>query len=700
MMHEILPWVLAVGKYILASGALLLFYRSFFRKNATYTESRVFLLSIAVAAALVSQFKIPVYAPATPFAQVEPPSSSTAFTHTTAVGTPSIKPYAKALDASKSNPAMLPSRIEPSKSDRVEFSRVHLLNYLKKLLDESFGWLLFGLYFLVLLSLSLNLALQYAGIRRLRRKGETERKDGLKLVRHTSILCPFSFGKTIFLPVNLKDTQLEVILEHERWHIQHKHYVDVLIQEIGTCIFWFNPIQWLIRKDLRSIHEFQADRSVLDKGCDLFQYQTIILEEVMGNHIRLANGFNQSFTKKRFIQMKNQEPTKLSASRKLILVPFLTFLIATFCFVPGQSQVVKYSKGVTTTGPDGKTKTVVTTMTDTLKMNLANNLTKEQSSKFLDSISNSADKMIPILKKLEKVESSQSGPLLDEFLTAMNINVNNKVLTHKDLSKDVLSSLQPSDYLELENYLKSVKETVANLKSKPQDQLNENSFASMAFVQNFSKLSLVQKLMPEVLRILGDAMTQMMQGMDPSTNSLKMTPSGRLINDRIGALSATTNINSNVSEPDPVPVYVNPYCKLSEDMFEWSKEPFGAIRLVSIEPKSSETVITLSIPIYYNQWIRFSSNTQLINKKNGDRYTIRRVENMPLNTEIFFHDVRNRMVLAKVVFPPLKKDVKIVDVFESEDGSYNEWTFRNIQISDYKPGARKASSGSGAKVYY
>jgi hypothetical protein len=698
MMHEILPWVLSVAKYILASGALLFFYRSFFRKNATYTESRFFLLSIAVAAALVSQFRIPVYAPQMHIDSVGTPSSPTLLTHRLSPEALSAPSFAYTGAATNPSNALQPSRIEPSKPVRVEFSRVYLLYYMKTLLEQSLGGLLIGAYLLVLLVLSLNLILQYAGIRKLRRKGVVVFQDGLRLVRHPNIASPFSFGKTIFLPVNLKDAQLEVILAHESWHIRHKHYVDVLIQEIATCLFWFNPIQWLIRKDLRSIHEFQADRSVLDRGCDLYQYQTIILEEVMGNHIRLANGFNQSFTKKRFIQMKNHEPSKLSAVRKLILVPFLTLLLATFCFVPGQSQVVKYTKGVTTTGPDGKIRTTTTVVSDTLKMNFANALSKEQSSKFLDSISNSADKMIPILKKLEKAETSQSGPLLDEFLKAMNINVNNKMLTHKDLSKEVLSSLKPEDYLELENYLKSVKETVATLKSKPQEQLNEQSFASMDFVQNFSKLGLVQKLMPEVLRMLSSVMSEMMQGMDPSTSKLNFTTSGRLINDRVDGLTTTTT--SRVSEPDPVPVYVNPYCKLSEDLFEWSKEPFGAIRLVSIEPKSSETVVTLSIPIYYNQWIRFSNKTQLINKKNGDRYTIRRVENMPLNTEIFFHDVSNKMVLAKVVFPPLKKDVKIVDFMESEDGTENEWTFRDIKISNYKPGANKVSTGSGAKVYY
>jgi len=75
---------------------------------------------------------------------------------------------------------------------------------------------------------------------------------------------------------------------------------------------------------------------------------------------------------------------------------------------------------------------------------------------------------------------------------------------------------------------------------------------------------------------------------------------------------------------------------------------------------------------------------------------------MPLNTEIFFHEVDRKMVLAKVVFPPLKKNVKTVDYieFSYNDGSETEWSFRNLNLSDYKPGANKTSSDGGPKVYY
>ena len=692
MTQEILPCLLSIGKYILATAALLLFYKGIFRKNATYTESRVFLLGIAICAVLVSQFRIAVTTPETKIIEVDSAPNQLLTANTSFEA--KINAVTTEMKTVRQSAVAVPVRVEDNAVNRFAG-----LNRLLAALEQSLGLVLLSVYLLVAFILGLNLLIQYLGILKLKRKGKSVFKDNLRLVIHPHVSCPFSFGKTIFLPQNLKDAQLEVILEHESWHIRHKHYVDVLIQEISTCIFWFNPIQWLIRKELRSIHEFQADRSVLDKGCDLFRYQTIILEEVMGNHIRLANGFNQSFTKKRFIQMKNQEPSKLSAIRKLMLVPFLTLLFAAFCFVPGQSQVVKVSKTVTNTGFNGNTKTTTSvTSTDSIKLSMSNVMSGNQASNVLDSISILTEKVLPILKKLEKSDPSQNGELLDELFKTMDIKVNNRTVNHKDLSKEVLASLKPADYIEMEKFLNAAKDTEKKYKNQPQDQDNAKTMASMNLIQQFGKLGIVQKVMPDVLKLLGSMMNDMMQGVTSQISS-----SGRTIDSPlIGTMSKTTSTTNRESEPESVPAYINPYCKLSEDQFEWSKEPFGIIRVVSIERKSNETVVTLCIPIYYNRWIRFSNKTQLINTKNGDRYTIRRVENMPLNTEIFFHDVDRTMVLAKVVFPPLKKNVKTVDYieFSYKDGSETEWSFRNLNLSDYKPGANKTLSDGGSKVYY
>ena len=171
--------------------------------------------------------------------------------------------------------------------------------------------------------------------------------------------------------------------------------------------------------------------------------------------------------------MKNQEPSKLSAIRKLMLVPFLTLLFAAFCFVPGQSQVVKVSKTVTNTGFNGNTKTTTSvTSTDSIKLSMSNVMSGNQASNVLDSISILTEKVLPILKKLEKSDPSQNGELLDELFKTMDIKVNNRTVNHKDLSKEVLASLKPADYIEMEKFLNAAKDTEKKYKNQPQDQDN------------------------------------------------------------------------------------------------------------------------------------------------------------------------------------------------------------------------------------
>src|SRR5574344_1380684 len=63
MIAAISVWFIPLAKYIAASLALLLFYKAFLRKYATFKESRVFLLSISVLAIAITQFQVEVPVP-------------------------------------------------------------------------------------------------------------------------------------------------------------------------------------------------------------------------------------------------------------------------------------------------------------------------------------------------------------------------------------------------------------------------------------------------------------------------------------------------------------------------------------------------------------------------------------------------------------------------------------------------------------
>lgn len=690
MIAEISVWFIPLAKYILASFALLLFYKAFLRKYATFKESRVFLLSISVLAIAITQFQVEVPVPDFLLKPMQ--------TTLTPIQT-SLKPIQSTAEISKAAPvqtAIQKSNVgQQTKSTPLPVETKNTLTAFFQQFSIS-EWVLM-VYLLVSGLLFLNLLVQYIKINRLKRTGFRSTWNQLPLVVHAKVSSPFSSGRTVFLPENMHQSQKEVVIQHENWHIQHKHYFDVFFQEICTCLFWFNPFLWSIRKELRSVHEFQADRSVLNEGCDLFRYQTIILQEVMGSHFRLANGFNQSFTKKRFIQMKNNEPKRTSIARRLLLLPYLLVLFGLFCVTPGIGQ----SNGrptlvtkVTTFDKNGKPS-----MTQKVSMDInAKDLNKKEVDLFLDSISKQADLLIPILSKLEKGGISTQPKAFDQFLQALNLKINNQVITQNDLPKEFLEQIKPEDFGEMKTYLGETKTKVEKLKLDQSLSEEAKAMQSMNLMQGFLNLGIVQKVMPGMLqfatKVLESTFSSVAQG---GLNKLALLQNPNPIHSDIADMAVVDGSRKSMTkQPEPVPVYVNPYCKLSDELFEWSKEPFGEIRLVSIERKKTETIVTLSIPIYQDQWIQFSNNFAIVNQKNGDRYKIRGVENMPMNTEVFFHDVANRMLLAKLIFPPIKSNVTMVDILEETS---NGWGFRDIRVADYKPNAQIIGRTKGGKEY-
>ena len=58
------------------------------------------------------------------------------------------------------------------------------------------------------------------------------------------------------------------ILTHEMAHIRHHHSWDLLLADIGILLQWFNPAAWLLKQEMQSVHEYEADDAVLAAGID------------------------------------------------------------------------------------------------------------------------------------------------------------------------------------------------------------------------------------------------------------------------------------------------------------------------------------------------------------------------------------------------------------------------------------------------
>ncbi len=83
---------------------------------------------------------------------------------------------------------------------------------------------------------------------------------------------PFCIGRCIVMSRNDFETCRDNIMYHELGHIKNHHTADRVMAQIIAIICWYCPVAWILRRELTSVHEFQADSYVVDNGVDIKTY--------------------------------------------------------------------------------------------------------------------------------------------------------------------------------------------------------------------------------------------------------------------------------------------------------------------------------------------------------------------------------------------------------------------------------------------
>ncbi len=139
----------------------------------------------------------------------------------------------------------------------------------------------------------------------------------------------FSFFNWIFIKEEDKDSL--PIIEHEMSHTKMLHSYDIVLIKTMQILFWFNPVLFLIERELRLQHEYAVDEKVLKQSKSIPNYQQLLLNQVFQVEFNLiSNHFNQTFLKNRFIMMTKKENKKWS---RLFLMAFLSMAFISPAFV-------------------------------------------------------------------------------------------------------------------------------------------------------------------------------------------------------------------------------------------------------------------------------------------------------------------------------------------------------------------------------
>ena len=158
------------------------------------------------------------------------------------------------------------------------------------------------------------------------------------VVTNPSVKAPCSWMRWIIL--NPSDVNTRAIINHELAHIRLGHSWDMLLCELSCRMLWFVPFAWMLRQDLRDVHEYQADRSVLQGGINDEEYQLLLIKKATSTGLQpVVNAFNQSPIKRRFKMMYRKPSRRWVALKAAYLVPLSALAIVAFARPQALSEI-------------------------------------------------------------------------------------------------------------------------------------------------------------------------------------------------------------------------------------------------------------------------------------------------------------------------------------------------------------------------
>ena len=205
-------------------------------------------------------------------------------------------------------------------------------------------------------------------IRLIRQSEQHPEDDGTIVCVTDRPVSPFSWMHYIVMNREDYEAHDAAILAHERGHIRLRHSWDLLLVDTLTALQWFNPAMWMLRQDLRAIHEYEADGAVLSQGFNARQYQYLLITKAasIGGY-SIANGISHSTLKNRIRMMIHKETKRSHLVKLLALLPIVGTALAlnarTVTDVvydePQKKQIIKKGKANAKTSANGVNEVVV-----------------------------------------------------------------------------------------------------------------------------------------------------------------------------------------------------------------------------------------------------------------------------------------------------------------------------------------------------
>jgi N-acetylmuramoyl-L-alanine amidase len=289
----------ALLQIFLVSGILYGYYHLFLRNKRFHQYNRFYLLASVVISVTIPFLRVPVY--------LDSSETASSLVLQTLTGISSTTP-------------------ETSLSDLTQGTAVAA---------SGLDWQLICsiIYIVVATVLILKIVLSLLKIRSIINNYPIEKTPQLNFVNTNEPGTPYSFFRWLFWDrsIDLQSTKGQQVFRHELFHIQQKHSADILFLEIVSVIFWINPFFHLMRREIRTIHEFLADRHA-SQGDNKWEYAELLLMQALNTRQLLTSPFFHNQIKRRIAMITTSKKPSYQYLRKILVLPVALLVTALFAF--------------------------------------------------------------------------------------------------------------------------------------------------------------------------------------------------------------------------------------------------------------------------------------------------------------------------------------------------------------------------------
>lgn len=168
-------------------------------------------------------------------------------------------------------------------------------------------------------------------LRLIRRARCVEVRNGIRIYTMQGDISPFSWFRYIIMSEkDWQENRREIVL-HEMAHIRRCHSMDVAVCNMMIVFQWYNPAAWLLKRELQTAHEYEADEAVLSAGVDATHYQMLLIRKAVGERLfSMANNLNHNSLKKRITMMKIKRTNPVQKAKIAFVLPLAAMTVAAF----------------------------------------------------------------------------------------------------------------------------------------------------------------------------------------------------------------------------------------------------------------------------------------------------------------------------------------------------------------------------------